>query len=86
INMPPGPSGVDVALELKAAPETKNLKIVFLSGFDNPWPAFTGEKSEVSKELGMEDFFVKTKDLSELVTKVKDVLSRTQTIPQPPQQ
>ncbi len=77
INMPPGPSGIDTALELKEAPETKEIKIVFLSGLENPWPLFSGEKGEVSKEMGMEDYFVKTKDFEELVAKIKKVLNIT---------
>ena len=74
INMPPGPSGIETALKLKGTPETKDLKIIFLSGLDDPWPAFVGTKQEVSRELGMLDFFVKTKDFSELVKKVQEIV------------
>jgi two-component system alkaline phosphatase synthesis response regulator PhoP len=74
IRMPGGPSGVEAALGLKEIPETKKIRIVFLSGLDNPWPAMIGEKSEVSKEMGMEDFIVKTGDFGELAEKVKRIL------------
>ena len=76
INMPGGPNGVEVALALKGMPETSNIKLVFLSGVDDPWPAFSGTKQEVSKELGAIDFFMKTGDFSELIEKVKKVLSQ----------
>ena len=81
IRMPPGPTGVEVALQLKAAPETKDIKILFLSGLDDPWPAFTGDKSEVSKELGVEDFFPKTNDLDELVKKVRELIAKGMPVP-----
>ena len=74
INMPPGPTGIDAALELKKIPETKEIKIVFLSGLDNPWPAMGGEKGEVSREMGMVDFFVKSGDFEDLIKKVKGIL------------
>ncbi|OGY99491.1 MAG: hypothetical protein A2945_01375 [Candidatus Liptonbacteria bacterium RIFCSPLOWO2_01_FULL_52_25] len=74
INMPPGPNGIEVALELKESPETSNSRVIFLSGLEDPWPAFKGSKQEVSKELGMEDFFVKTKDLTDLVTRVQAIV------------
>ena len=84
INMPPGPNGIEVALELKGSPETSNIKLIFLSGLEDPWPAFQGSKQEVSKELGMEDFFVKTKDLTELVTRVRAIVQEGIPPPSPP--
>ena len=76
IRMPGGPNGVEVALKLKELAETKNMKVVFLSGVDDPWPAFAGTKQEVSQELGATDFFVKTGDLSDLIEKVRGVLKQ----------
>ncbi len=77
VNMPPGLNGIDTALELKETPETKDIKIVFLSGLENPWPLFGGERGDVSREMGMEDYFIKTKDFSELVAKIKKILNVT---------
>ena len=74
IKMPGGPSGAEVALRFKEMPETKDIKILFLSGMEDPWPAFAGTKEEVSKELGAIDFFVKSKDFSELVKKIEGIL------------
>ncbi len=74
INMPPGPNGIKVALELKENRETRDIKIIFLSGIEDRWPAFRGSKQDVSRELGVEDFFAKTKDLAELVTRVQAIV------------
>jgi CheY-like chemotaxis protein len=69
-----GTSGSDAALELKKFPETKGIKIAFLSGLDNPWPAMSGDKSDISKEMGMEDFIAKTDDMEIVIAKVKKML------------
>ena len=81
INMPPGPTGVEVALELKAAAETSKIKLFFLSGLEDPWPAIKGTNSDVSKELGVEDFFLKTKDLNELVKDVQLLIAKNMEVP-----
>lgn len=74
ILMPPGPTGVEVALQIKAAPETKDVKLIFFSGQDDPWPAFSGDRSSVAKELGVEEFIPKTDDLDIMLQKVRHVL------------
>jgi two-component system OmpR family response regulator len=79
IYMPPGPSGTDVALNIKQHPETKDLKIAFLTNLKEPWPALSGDHQGISRELGMEDFLEKTEDLDTIVQKVKDILSRGKT-------
>ena len=50
------------------------MKILFLSGQDDPFPGVSGNKSDVSKELGVEDFVMKTESLDVLVAKVKTAL------------
>ncbi|MBI5220872.1 MAG: response regulator [Candidatus Liptonbacteria bacterium] len=72
----PGATGTDAALELKQNPKTKNIRIVFLSSLKDPWPALSGSKGEVSKELGVEDFIDKTEDLDVLVGKVQKLLGK----------
>ncbi|MBU6501099.1 MAG: response regulator [Patescibacteria group bacterium] len=67
-------NGVDAALKIKQNPKTSDIKIAFLTGWDNPWPAIVGEKSDVAKELGMEDYIKKTEDPKKLVEKVKGFL------------
>ena len=76
IYMPPGPSGTDVALNIKQHPETKDLKIAFLTNLKEPWPALSGDHQGISRELGMEDFLEKTEDLDTTVQKVRDILVR----------
>lgn len=74
INMPPGPSGTEAALELEEAPETKGIKTLFLSGQDDPFPGMSGDKGDVSRELGVEDFIMKTESLDVIVEKVRKAL------------
>ena len=78
IFIPPGPTGTDIALNIKQNPETKDLKIAFLTNLKDPWPAVAGDHKGISKELGMEDFIEKTADLSEVAGKVKEILSRVE--------
>ena len=74
IKMPGELNGIEAALRIKGNPETKDIKIAFLSGVDNPWPAIVGDKAEASKAFGMEDFIPKTEDLDVFVAKVKGFL------------
>lgn len=71
IRMPGELDGVAAALQIKSTPATKDLKIAFLSSVDDPWPALVGDKAEVAKTFGMEDFIAKTEDLDVFVAKVK---------------
>jgi len=71
----PGVSGADAALTIKQNPETKNLRIAFLTNLRDPWPAVADHK-KFSEELGMEDFLEKTEDLNVVVNEVKEILSR----------
>ncbi|MFA6354508.1 MAG: response regulator [Candidatus Paceibacterota bacterium] len=75
IYMPPGPTGTDVALNIKQNPETKDLKVAFLTNLKEPWPALSGDHKKISMELGMEDFLEKTDNLENIVTKVKAILT-----------
>lgn len=74
VRMPGELNGIDAAFRIKENQETKDIKIAFLSGVDNPWPAIVGERTEVSKEFGMEDFIPKTDDLDTLVETAKGFL------------
>ncbi len=88
IFMPPGPTGTDIALNIKQQPETKDLKIAFLTNLKDPWPALAGDHKNISKELGMEDFIEKTDDLSNVAAKVQEILNKGVQAPQvvvPPQ-
>jgi CheY-like chemotaxis protein len=72
----PGESGTDAALEIKQDPETKNIKIAFLSNLKDPWPQTTPDRNALAKSLGMEDFIDKTGDLDATVAKVREILAR----------
>lgn len=76
IHMPPGPSGTDAALEIKAHPEAKDIKIAFLSSLKDPWPATAIDRDTVAKGLGIDDFIEKTEDWDAIVAKVKEILAR----------
>jgi CheY-like chemotaxis protein len=72
----PGESGTDAALTIKQDPETKDIKIAFLSSLKDPWPQTASPRNDLSKSLGMEDFIDKTEDLNLTVSKVKEILAR----------
>ena len=72
----PGESGTDAALALKQNPETKEIKIVFLSNMKDPWPRTTTPRDVLAKELGMEDFIEKSADLDVIAAKVKGILGK----------
>ena len=76
IFIPPGPTGTDIALNIHQAPETKDVRIAFLTNLKDPWPAINGDHKKVSEELGMIDFLEKTGDLDVLVKKVNEILAR----------
>lgn len=86
INMPKM-LGTEAALAIKSDPQIAGTKIAFLSNLEDPWPAFTGSREEVAKELGMETFIDKAKDLDKLEIKIKELLngSISEPPPQPPQ-
>ena len=72
----PGASGTDAALEMKQNPETKDIKVAFLSNLKDPWPQTAPARNDLAKSLGMEDFIDKTEDLNLTVAKVREILSR----------
>jgi CheY-like chemotaxis protein len=72
----PGESGTDAALEIKQMPETKDIKIAFLSSLKDPWPSTGGDRDKLAKALGMDDFIDKTGDLNDMVAKVREILAR----------
>jgi CheY-like chemotaxis protein len=75
IRMPGEMNGIDAAFKIKENPETRDVKVVFLSDSENPWPAVVGGKTEVSRAFGMEDFIPKTEYLDVFVGKIKQFLA-----------
>lgn len=73
INMP-SETGTEAVLDLMKNPETKDIKIAFLTSLDKPWPGLKGEEEKVAKELGAQEFISKTEDLDEIGEKIKSML------------
>jgi two-component system, OmpR family, alkaline phosphatase synthesis response regulator PhoP len=73
----PGATGTDAALSIKQNPETKNIKIAFLSSLKDPWPRTQASRDGITKEIGVEDFIDKSDDLDKIVTQVRQLLSRS---------
>jgi CheY-like chemotaxis protein len=72
----PGETGTDAALAIKQNPKTQDIRIAFLSNLKDPWPSIMGDKKEVSKEMGLEDFIDKTADLDAIVARVREILAK----------
>lgn len=83
IQMPGELNGIDASFRIKEDPATAGIKIAFLSNAANPWPMVSGEKAEVSREFGMEDFIPKSEDPDIVLGKVRGLLS-VEPMPAPP--
>jgi len=59
-------SGMDAAMKLKEDPDTRDIKIVFLTAFGDP-----AKDMAVAKAYGAADFIKKGIGLDELATKVR---------------
>ncbi len=75
VNMP-GENGTEATLDLIGNPETKDIKIVFLTSQADPWPAFKTAAPKVAAELGAADFINKSEDLDRIVEKVRGFLEK----------
>jgi two-component system, cell cycle response regulator len=64
--------GAETLGKLHADPDTKNVKVVILSSF-NDWSAIKMTE-ETAKALGAVDFFEKGIDLDELVKKIRSLV------------
>ena len=76
INMP-GENGTEAVLDLENNPETKDIKILFLTSQNDPWPAAKGGPKGLAREIGASDFINKSEDLERVVEKVREFLSAT---------
>lgn len=70
----PYESGTEAVIDLKNNPVAKDLKIIFLTNLDIPWPGIKDEK-KLARELGAITFLKKSIGLDELVSKIKEILS-----------
>ena len=74
INMP-NENGTEAVLDIKRSPEARDIKIVFFTSLDDPWPAVKGKNEALAEELGAAEFIKKSEDLSEIVENIKRILS-----------
>ena len=70
IYMPPGPSGWDLALQLRRNPKTSDVKIAFFTSLRDPWMELKADHAKVTAELGKIIFFSKTDDIEVLGERV----------------
>ncbi|MEK7612094.1 MAG: response regulator [Patescibacteria group bacterium] len=73
INMP-NENGTEAVLDMKANPETRDIKIVFFTSEEDPWPGLKGERQHSAVDLGAQDFIRKNDDLDVMVEKIKSFL------------
>ncbi|MBN1595889.1 response regulator [candidate division FCPU426 bacterium] len=66
--MMPGMNGYEVCFEVKSKPQTKGIKIVFLSARGNPGDAQQG------LSLGADDYLMKPFDPDELLEKIRGII------------
>lgn len=64
--------GIETLTRLKENPETKDIRVVFLTAFSDP--VFVGIDQKLAKDAGAIDFIKKGIDLNEVVEKVKGYL------------
>lgn len=70
----PNENGTEAVLDIKQNPETKDVKIVFFTSMENPWPGIKARSPAVAKEIGATDFIRKSDDLDVMVKKIKGFL------------
>jgi CheY-like chemotaxis protein len=73
INMP-GITGTQAVLDFKSTPGLRDTKLAFLTSQADPWPEVFKGGAEMAKQLGVEAFFDKTKDIETLGSKVAELL------------
>ncbi len=85
-------TGTDVALSMKQNEKTRNLRVAFLTSLKEPWPGVAGDNQKVAKEIGMEDYLLKTDDPQITGERVRRILEGQSvetplqsTVPVPPQ-
>ncbi len=71
----PGVSGADAVLRLKSDPETKNIKVVFLSSLGDPRREIQEIDRRFAGELGADGYIKKSDDLNKTVDQIKTLLN-----------
>ena len=70
----PRMDGAETLSVLKENPETKDIKVVFLTSLGDPWAESQTLSKKFSKEAGALGYIKKTEDLETLVEKVRGYL------------
>jgi len=68
--------GASAALALKNDPDTKDIKLVFLTSLSDPNPAEIGIDVNVAKQVGALDFIKKGLPTKEFILKVNQYIGR----------
>ena len=75
VYMPPGPSGIEFALELRRNPRTRKIKIAFFTSLRDPWAELTHDRAEAMAELGPVVFLSKTDDVDALASEISRLVN-----------
>lgn len=68
-------NGAGAVMKLKDDPETKNIKVIFLTNYGDPAAEMVGADIHFSKEIGAQDYIRKTDDMKEIVQRVVGFLN-----------
>lgn len=72
----PGISGVEAFLKIKADPETKDTKTLFLTSLGDPRTELQEVDRRFAREIGAVDYIKKTDDLDKMVERIKIILKK----------
>jgi len=67
----PKMNGAQAVIKLKEDPETKDIKVVFLTNFGDPRTEMEEVDRKFSRDMGAMDYLRKTSDLDEIVQKIQ---------------
>lgn len=63
-------NGAGAVMKLKADPQTKDIKVIFLTNYGDPAVEMIGADVHFSKEIGANDYLRKTDDLKEIIQRI----------------
>jgi CheY-like chemotaxis protein len=67
--------GATAVLKLREDPETKDMKVVFLTSIGDPAMEMQGINQKLSKDFGAQGYLKKTDDLDRLSDEIKKILT-----------
>ncbi len=72
----PDRDGIKTTIDLQSDPQTKHIKIMFLTNLGDSWPSVGEVNRKFAKEIGAVDYFKKSGDYDLLVDKIRQALAR----------